>query len=190
MYMGLDDDASDSNGGVVGGKLGAAGRVPGFGKRSRGCLEAGCCDFASCAGTDVTPATGDRPAKPFPSSYTEVIRASHRTGFDSGTQSWLPRGGPYVPEARAAKKEALRWRRRRTERVTSAAKMVTNKARITEKMYKTRETEGVLLPRGVEPVALGGGIEGPVVDDGPWEDDWVLVAIKSIDGYYRLGWLS
>jgi hypothetical protein len=42
-YMGLDDDTSDSNGGVVGGKLGAAGRVPpGCGKRSRGCREAGC----------------------------------------------------------------------------------------------------------------------------------------------------
>lgn len=40
-YMGLDD-ASDSNGGTVGGKLGAAGRVPGCGKRSRGCLEVGC----------------------------------------------------------------------------------------------------------------------------------------------------
>jgi hypothetical protein len=53
--MGLDDDANDSSG-VVGGKLGAAGRVP-CGKRSRGCLEAGC-DFASCTGTEATPATG------------------------------------------------------------------------------------------------------------------------------------
>ena len=42
-YMGLDDDASDSNGGVVGGKLDAAGRVLVVrGKRSRGCLETGC----------------------------------------------------------------------------------------------------------------------------------------------------
>ena len=56
--MGLDDDTIESNGGVVGGKLGAAGRVPELEKRSRGCLEAGCCDFVSCAGTDVTPATG------------------------------------------------------------------------------------------------------------------------------------
>jgi hypothetical protein len=69
--------------------------------------------------------------------------------------------------------------------VTRAAKIVTNKARITENMYRTRETEGVLLLRGVEPVELGGGIEGPVVDDEPGGGDWVVVAIKSSDGDYR-----
>lgn len=50
------------------------------------------------------------------------------TGFDSGA----PTVGPYAPEARAATKAALRWRRRRTERVTRAAMIVTNKARITD----------------------------------------------------------
>ena len=40
--------------------------------------------------------------------------------------------GPYVPEASLeARASALRWRRRRTERVTIAPRIVTNKARIT-----------------------------------------------------------
>ena len=43
-----------------------------------------------------------------------------------------------------------------------------------------------MLLKGVEPVALGGGIEGPVVDDGSGGGDWVVVAIKSNDGHYRL----
>jgi hypothetical protein len=75
------------------------------------------------------------PAQPFPSSYTGVIRLSHMNGFGTEAPSWLPRcaiDGAYVPEARAAAKAALRWRRRRTERVTRAAKIVTNKARITD----------------------------------------------------------
>src|SRR6266849_2682830 len=73
--------------------------------------------------------------QPFPSSDTEVMRVSHRMGFDAGAPSWLPRcapDGPNVPEARATAKAALRWRRRRTERVTRVARIVTNKARITD----------------------------------------------------------
>jgi hypothetical protein len=76
----------------------------------------------------------NRPAQPFPPSYTEPMKVSHRMGFDSGDTSRLPgraAGGPYVPEARAATKTALRWRRRRTERVTRTPRIVTNKARIT-----------------------------------------------------------
>jgi len=47
--------------------------------------------------------------------------------------------------------------------------------------------EGVLPPIGIEPVVLGGGKEGPVVDDGSGGGDWVGVAIKLLDGRYRVG---
>jgi len=60
--------------------------------------------------------------------------------------------------------------------------IVTNKARITEKMYRTSETEGTLPFIGIEPVVLGEE-DGPVVDDEPGVGDRMgVVSIKSIDG--------
>jgi hypothetical protein len=75
----------------------------------------------------------NRPAQPFPSSHAEM-KDSHSTGFDSGDPPcFLLRvtDGPNDPEAKAVTKAALRRRRRRTERVTSTPRIVTNNARIT-----------------------------------------------------------
>jgi hypothetical protein len=88
----------------------------------------------------------DISAQPFPSSSTEVMRDSHSTGFDSRTPL-LPRRTLGVPEARAARKAPLRWRRRRTERVTRMPRIVTNKARITMVRCQSADVAQVLQRR-------------------------------------------
>jgi hypothetical protein len=94
----------------------------------------------------------NRPAKPFPPSYEEM-KDSHSTGFDPGAPSCLPRctvDGLYDPEARAATKAALRWRRRRTERVTSTPRIVTNKARITVVCIRLRKCTQTTVEGGTD----------------------------------------
>lgn len=83
----------------------------------------------------------NRPGQPFSPSDAEVMRVSHSTGFDSA-----PLGSySYVPEARAA----LRRRRRRTERVMRAPRIVTNKARRTDSVCQSRDVTRPLWRRGL-----------------------------------------